>query len=214
MTTPTSPPRTTSTVDLLVPEDKEDGNITMLPPSTGQLMAGHEAAQTHSSNASIAPSQSNTTHSRFLDLARELRDMIYELLLVYKDPKDTAIMLCEVSRLRFARRQRDTFVAYEGPDDIQQQLMSYEAQIDSDLLQRSSLSILKVNRQIYHEAAATFYSKNHFSFQSFPRWEGLSSILTFLTFWTDRSDYVLANIRSVEFYRPMLKDRRIPLPYA
>lgn len=185
-------------MDLLVPEDKEDGNITMLPPSTDQLMAGYEAAQTHSSNASTAPAQNNTTHSRFLNLARELRDMIYELLIVYKDPEDTAITLCEVSELRSARRQRHTFLAFDCPYEIQQQAMSYEAQVDSDILQRPSLSILKVNRQIYHEAATTFYSKNHFSFRSFVRWKDLS-ILTFRAFLTDRSHYALANIRSVEF---------------
>ncbi|KAH3910675.1 hypothetical protein HBI56_189680 [Parastagonospora nodorum] len=156
--------------------------------------------------------------TRFLDLPRELRDCIYELILV-RDviPVECAITntrfpqgseedpeYCTIPPLRAPRAQRrlwqipafDMDLGYPDNDHTAPETvhMTYQISKEPELasLDGLNLCLLQVSKQVYTEASKIFYSNNTFSFTQDLR------LPTAFAFLCDRPAASLRMVRSIE----------------
>ncbi|KAK8187885.1 uncharacterized protein BKA78DRAFT_297521 [Phyllosticta capitalensis] len=124
---------------------------------------------------------------RFLDLPRELRDQIYEHVLVF----DTLPVRVVQVPTDGKTLHRSTFRLWKA---------EWTYQLGVAVCQRPNLNILKVCQQVYFESAKVFYSKNVFYFDYDYQETFVSPIIqTALAFFNDRSTLALQNIKSVRF---------------
>lgn len=155
--------------------------------------------------------------TRFLDLPREIRDCIYELILVRDTiPIECAITntrfpqgseepeYCAVSPLRAPRAYRRLWqipafdMDLENPNNDHTApktvRMTYQISKEPELasLGGFSLCLLQVSKQVYAEASKIFYSNNIFSFTQDFR------VPTAFAFLCDRPAASLRMVKSVE----------------
>ncbi|KAF2502834.1 hypothetical protein BU16DRAFT_554867 [Lophium mytilinum] len=148
----------------------------------------------------------------FLDLPRELRDLIYEYALVAKDGIHIhAVRVAAPSLERFHRWlpisrtlvQHRTVHNYfqrlrrfpRGPRHAPSQVIYSPRKLtyESDFAQDLNVQIFSVSRQIYEEASRIFYGGNTFDFGSQSNDKELSLVTCYL-FLTDRPALALAHL--------------------
>lgn len=169
--------------------------------------------QTHTDQRKM-PAQLLLTRScyfPFLDLPRELRDMIYAVMLVRGDVKCIARKVTTDSTLsvkssKIPVKQRGTFIAslHRNEGTIEYK-MSYKIRTRSDL--SDYISIFLINNQVYHEATRIFYLRNKFCFPGVLHYRRLPPSVC-CAFLQDRTSYTLGYIRSLEIeIQPRIRSR-------